>query len=104
MPKTRLELLEEAAAKDAKNAFARYGLAMELARLGRLEDAARAFEALATDLPDYVPTYFQAGKNLERLERRDAARDVYARGAAAATRAGNQHAREELEAALALLG
>jgi tetratricopeptide (TPR) repeat protein len=103
MPKSRLDLLALAAEKDPKNAFARYGLAMELARLGRLEEAAEAFCALAADLPDYVPTYFQAGKTFERLGRADNARDMYERGIAAAARAGNAHARDELEAALRMV-
>jgi tetratricopeptide (TPR) repeat protein len=99
--KSRLDMLADVAAKDPKNAFARYGYAMELARLERLDEAAAAFERLAADLPDYVPTYLQGGKALERLGRREAARGLYARGVAAATRARNDHAREELEAALA---
>ena len=103
MDKTRLDFLSEAAAKDPKNAFARYGVAMELARLGRLDEAGDAFRALAAALPDYVPTYFQAGKVFEKLGRRDDARDFYRRGMDAASRAGNQHAREELEGALSLL-
>jgi len=103
-PKSRIEVLAEAAAKDPKNAFARYGLAMELARLGRDEEAAKAFRALAADLPDYVPAYFQAGRHSEKIGDTEAARDFYRRGIEAATRAGNQHAREEIEAALRLLG
>ncbi len=104
MPKTRLEQLLDIAAKDPKNAFARYGVAMELVRLDRAEEAARAFLDLARDLPDYVPTYLHAARTLEKLDRRDEARDLYARGIAAAPRAGNDHARGELETALALLG
>ncbi len=102
--KSRLDALVEAVAKDPKNTFARYGLAMELARAGRTDEARRAFEALAADFPDYVPTYFQAGKLLERAGDLEAARAFYARGVEAAARAGNAHAREELEAALRLLG
>jgi tetratricopeptide (TPR) repeat protein len=103
-PKSKLELLSEIAAKDPKQPFPRYGVAMELAVLGRLEEAADAFRGLAKDLPDYVPTYFQAGKVCEKLGRLDDARDFYRRGIDAAARAGNGHARDELEAALAILG
>jgi tetratricopeptide (TPR) repeat protein len=102
--KSRLEVLEEAAAKDPSNAFARYGLAMELARLGRAKEAQRAFCDLARDFPDYVPTYFQAARQFEKAGELDLARDFYRRGIDAAARAGNQHAREELEAALRMLG
>lgn len=102
-PKSRLELLGEMAAKDPKNAFARYGYAMELGSNGRLEEAAEAFRALARDLPAYVPTYYHAGKACEKLAKLDDARDFYRRGIEAATQARNFHAREELEGALALL-
>ena len=62
-----------------------------------------SFRALAGDLPDYTPTYFQAGKVMEQLARTDEARDFYRRGIEAASRAGNTHARDKLEAALGLL-
>lgn len=103
MQKTRLDTLAELAAKDPKNAFARYGLAMELARLGRLAEAGEAMKALAADLPDYLPTYFQAGKIFEKLARTAEARSFYERGIEVAARAGNAHARDELAAALAAL-
>lgn len=102
--KSKLELLSEIAAKDPKQPFPRYGLAMELMGLGRHEESAEAFRALARDLPDYTPTYFQAGKVMEKLDRLDEARDFYRRGIEAATRSGNHHAREEIEAALSILG
>ena len=102
-PKSRLDLLNEIAAKDPKNPFPRYGLAMELATLGRHEECVEAFRALGRDHPTYVATYLQAGKVLEKMGRLDDARDFYRRGIEAAARAGNAHAREELEGALALL-
>lgn len=101
--KSKLDFLREIAAKDPKNAFPRYGIAMELARLERLPESADAFRALARDDPAYVPTYFQAGKVLERLGGLEEAKDFYRRGVEAATRAGNAHARDELSAALSML-
>lgn len=101
--KSKLDLLREFAARDPKNAFPRYGVAMELVQLGRLEDAAAEFDALAREQPAYLPAYYHAGKVLERLGRLEEARGVYRRGAAVATAAGNPHAREEIEAALAAL-
>jgi tetratricopeptide (TPR) repeat protein len=102
--KSKLELLQEFAAKDPKNPFPRYGIAMELVQLERLDEAAAAFDALARDFPAYVATYFHAGKVLEKLGRLDDARAFYTRGIDQASRAGQGHAREELEAALGLLG
>lgn len=102
-PKSRLDTLREIAAKDPKSAFPRYGMAMELTQLERLAEAADAFRSLAGDLPDYVPTYFQAGKVFEKIGDLEAAKDFYRRGIDAATRAGNGHARDEISAALSLL-
>jgi len=102
--KSKLDMLRDFAAKDPKNAFPRYGVAMELAGLGRLEESVETFRALAADVPGYVPLYFHAGKTLERLGREDEAREMYRRGITAAASAGNRHAQDELEAALGLLG
>ncbi len=102
--KSRLDILADALAKDPENTFARYGIAMEYVRLERLDEGARAFADLVERKPDYVPGWFQGGRTLERLKRVEDARRFYERGIAAAVKVGNQHAREELEAALSMLG
>jgi Flp pilus assembly protein TadD len=81
--------------------FPRYGLAMELRRLGRLEEARSAFAELLEGFPDYVPTYLMAGNNLVALGQRAEAITVLQRGVATATRKGDGHARNELASALA---
>jgi tetratricopeptide (TPR) repeat protein len=101
--KERLELLKSILAQDPKNTLARYGLAMEYGKAGRLEDAVAEYRALVANNPDYAYAYFQGGQALERLGRTDDAREMYAQGVAAAGRIGDQHARSELEAALDLL-
>ena len=83
--------------------FPRYGLAMEYKGRGQLEQAWAAFTDLIENFPDYVPTYLMAGGTLVALGRRDEAADIYRRGAEVASRRGDQHARGELEAALAEL-
>jgi tetratricopeptide (TPR) repeat protein len=84
--------------------FPRYGLAMEYRNQGRKDDARRAFEELMERFPDYVPAYLMAGGNLADLGDGGAAAAVYRRGIEAATRAGDAHAKSELEAALAQIG
>ncbi len=79
----------------------RYGLAMELKTRGELAEAWAAFSELIDQFPDYVPTYLMAGGTLTALGRKDDAADVYRKGIEVATRRGDQHARRELEAALA---
>ena len=81
--------------------FPRYGLAMEYKARGDLEAAWTAFSELLDQFPDYVPTYLMAGGTLIALGRRDEAAGVYRRGIEVATRRGDDHARRELEAALA---
>lgn len=81
--------------------FPRYGLALELAGAGDHVGAWSQFEVLLERFPDYVPSYLMAGGTLVALERRSEAVEVYRRGIEAAGRAGDGHARGELEAALA---
>lgn len=87
--------------KSPSDPFPRYGLAMEYKGRGELAEAWALFQELMASFPDYVPTYLMAGGTLVALSRRDEAADVYRRGVEVATRRGDQHARRELEEALA---
>lgn len=99
----RLEKLQQMLALDPKNQLASYGTAQELANLGRLEEAVAQFERLLADHPNYCYGYFHGGRALEKLGRVEEARAIYQRGLEAAARAGDAHARSEIEAALAAL-
>jgi tetratricopeptide (TPR) repeat protein len=81
--------------------FPRYGLAMEYRTRGELDEASREFAALVAAFPDYVPTYLMAGATLVALGRKAEAAEIYRRGIEVASRRGDQHARGELEGALA---
>lgn len=83
--------------------FPRYALAMEYKNAGRLDEARETFEALLASHPAYTAAYLHAGNTLLALGRRADARTVYARGVEACARAGDAHARGELEGALAVL-
>jgi tetratricopeptide (TPR) repeat protein len=100
----RLEILKSMVAQNPNDSFSRYGLAMEYRNGGDLEAAMSEFRSLMAANPDYVAAYFHGGQTLERLGLPEEARDVYQKGIEAATRTGNQHARGEMEAALAMLG
>ncbi|MGA2325170.1 MAG: tetratricopeptide repeat protein [Bryobacteraceae bacterium] len=100
----RLEALRNILAQDPDNRLARYGLAMEYVKAGRLEQALDEYRALVSSHPDYAYAYFHAGQALERLGRLEDARQMYTRGVEAAIRGGDAHARSELQAALDLLG
>jgi tetratricopeptide (TPR) repeat protein len=100
----RFDALRKLLAQDPANRLARYGLAMEYGKAGRLEEALAEYRALVSSHPDYAYAYFHAGQALERLGQVDEARQMYARGVEAAIRTGDAHARKELQAALDVLG
>jgi len=103
MASDRLELLKNLVAQDPNNSFARYGLAMEYAKLGRYEEAIAEHQALLAANPDYSASYYHCGQAYEKIGRLDEARAMYERGIEATTRSGDLHTRSEIQAALDLL-
>lgn len=87
-------------ARSPQDPFPRYGLAMEHRTRGELVEASAAFAELVAQFPTYVPTYLMAGGTLVALGKRDEAAAMYRQGIEVATKAGDQHARGELESAL----
>jgi tetratricopeptide (TPR) repeat protein len=81
--------------------FPRYALALEHRNAGDHAQAWAVFERLLADHPDYTAGYLHAGNALVALARREEAREVWRRGVQACIAKGDQHARGELEAALA---
>jgi tetratricopeptide (TPR) repeat protein len=104
MAADRMEVLRSMIAQDPKNTFARYGLAMELIKAGKPDDAVEEFRTLLAHNPDYAAGYFHAGRTLEDMGRIDEAREMYEQGIAVTTRTGDTHTRSELQAALDVLG
>ena len=92
--------LREILEQDPANAFARYGLAMELAAQGETDAAVTEFDRLRADHPDYVAGYFMAAQTLVRARRPEEAKQRLADGIACARRTGNQHAQREMQAML----
>ena len=101
---TRRQILEDFVAAKPTDAFARYGLAMECANSGDPSAAAEHFKALLASHPEYVAGYFQFGQFLVKSGRTEEARATLNAGIATAQRTGDEHARSEMEAALAELG
>jgi thioredoxin-like negative regulator of GroEL len=102
--KTRRRMLEEFVAAKPNDAFARYGLAMECANSGDAGAADEQFKTLLGAHPDYVAAYFQYGQFLARVGRTEEARSTLTAGITTARRTGDEHARSEMEVALAELG
>ena len=99
----RLSRLKGMVEENSQDRFARYGLAMELASQGRLEESLGEFRALISLDPDYVASYLQAGQTMEKLNRVEEAREAYRKGIEVAARKGDMKTRGELESALELL-
>ena len=98
--KSRRQMLEEFVAENPADAFARYGLALECTKLGEHETAVEHFRELLKCHPEYVVGYFQYGQLLAQISRKEEAREVLTRGMAAAQKAGDMHARDEMESLL----
>jgi predicted Zn-dependent protease len=99
----KLAALTEILELDPANAFARYGLAMELAARGRPETALAEFATCIAHNPDYVPAYQMSAQTLVKLGQSEAASARLNEGIAAAGRTGNAHAAAEMQALLAEL-
>ena len=100
MATSRLDQLSAIVRQNPGNALARYGLAMEYAQQGDHHHALESFRALMASNPDYVATYYQAGRVLQKIGDTQQAREVLEQGIVVCNRVGDFHARSELEAAL----
>src|SRR5579863_9808466 len=103
MPSNRLEVLKTMLSANPQDSFARYGLAMEYANAGQLEQAVAEFRTLLDHDEKYAAGYFHGGQAMEKLGRLEDARKMYEKGIEVTGRTGDAHTRSELQAALDLL-
>ena len=99
----RMRQLQQMLQRQPNDAFLLYGVAMEHKKAG---DSAQALEYLARVTqkdPNYCYAYYQRGLVHESQGDTEAARLAYREGLEAADRAGDAHARGEIEAALDML-
>src|SRR5579862_3066014 len=94
----KIAALNEILQLDPANAFARYGLAMELNSQGKSNEALAEFSTLIGHNPDYVPAYQMSAQALAKLGRTEEALARVEAGIAAANCTGNQHALAEMTA------
>ena len=99
----RIEILRGFLEDNPKDSFSRYALALEYVKAGQSDDAVREFETVKKNDPDYVATYFQLGQLYQKLGQPHEAEKTFRTGITAASRAGDEHTRSELEAALEAL-
>jgi len=96
----RLATLQEFLRDDPDDPFTRFALAQEHAKHGDAAAALAFYQGLVADHPGYVGTYYHLGALYRALGRDDDALATYRAGIAAATAAGDAHARAELQGAL----
>ena len=96
----KLAALKEILALDPKNSFARYGVAMELAKGGETDAALEEYSTLLANDPDYTAGYFMSAQTLSAAGRVAEAIERLKAGVASAARTGNSHAMSEMQAKL----
>ena len=100
----RIAMLSEILAANPEDSFARYGLAMEYAKAGQVEQALQEYRTLIEKNPDYTPAYFMAAQTLATASRVEEAKRMLVDGISSARRTGNTHPQSEMTAMMEELG
>lgn len=103
MPTPRYEQVKALLAREPNDVFLNYGLAMELVKAERYDEAVEQFARVLQLDPDYVAAYFQKSKTLVQAGRRDEARDTLNLGIERAKARGDRHAEHEMQEFLAAM-
>jgi len=99
----RIEVLRGFLNDNPNDSFSRYALALEYIKLGQNDEALREFESVVKNDPGYVATYYQLGQLYQKLGQKHEAEKTLRTGITVAAKAGDEHTRSELEAALEAL-
>jgi Tfp pilus assembly protein PilF len=99
----RMRQLEQMLQRQPDDPFLLYGMAMEFKKADEPARALEYFDKVLQRDPNYCYAYYQRGQVHESLGDIESARRSLREGLEAADRAGDGHARQEIEAALALL-
>ena len=89
--------------RQPEDPFLLYGVAMEYKKAGDEAAALEYLQRVTQKDPNYCYAYYQRGQVHESLGDSRAARQAYAEGIAASERAGDAHAKGEIEAAMEML-
>lgn len=101
MAEARIELFKKMVAADTDNTTVRFGLANELFKLERFEEAANELQAYLDQADDQGNAYGKLAQAFDRLGRIEEARTAYQQGIAAANRHGHPGMAQDFEMALA---
>lgn len=100
MAETRIEVFRKMLNAEPHNTTVRFGLANELLKLERFEEAVSELQTYLNQTDDQGNAYGKLAQALERLGRTDEARAAYRQGSAAAQRHGHPGMAQEFEMAL----
>lgn len=93
--------LEASLAEDPRDAFLRYGLAMQCLREGDTDEGRDRLKALIADHPeDSVPSYQQLGQSFAETDELEHARYWLELGIEKARKIGDSHAAAEMQGLL----
>jgi Tfp pilus assembly protein PilF len=95
----RIEKLQEMLAENPKDCFLRHALALEMVKMGEDTKAQKIFESILTDEPQYIASYYQLAKLLERLNNKEKAIEYYEKGMQEAKAAKDTRTYNELKSA-----
>ena len=101
MSETRIEIFKKMLNNDPNNTTIRFGLANELLKLERFEEAVNELKAYLSQTDDQGNAYGKLAQALERLGRVEEAREVYQQGITAANHHGHPGMAQDFEMALA---
>jgi predicted Zn-dependent protease len=100
MAEARIEIFKKMINDDPNNTTIRFGLANELLKLERFEEAANELKAYLSQTDDQGNAYGKLAQALERLGRVEEAREAYQQGIIAANSHGHPGMAQEFEMAL----
>ena len=95
----RIDKIREFLQATPSDNFLRHALALEYIKTGEDIKAKELFEAILSASPEYVGSYYHLAKLLEKMAQTPLAIEWYEKGMAAAKKAGDTHAYNELQAA-----
>lgn len=100
MGEARIEIFRKMLVTEPGNTAVRFGLANELLKLERYDEAADELQRYLSDADDQGAAYGKLAQALDHLGRSDEARKAYEQGIAAATRHGHPGMAQEFQMAL----
>ncbi|MEJ7578538.1 MAG: tetratricopeptide repeat protein, partial [Pyrinomonadaceae bacterium] len=95
MSASRIETFQQMLETDSENTMVRFGLANELLKAERYDEAVSALNDYLTRADDEGAAYGMLARALEKLKRRDEARGAYERGIEAAEKHGHPSMAED---------